>query len=59
MVHDVIIVGGSFKVVSNLHTGHEYANVERNKRMFMDYALASDYLTHIDSMYSLVSRICR
>jgi hypothetical protein len=47
MVHDVIIVGGSFKDVSNLHTGHEYANVERNKRMFMDYALASDYLTHI------------
>jgi hypothetical protein len=31
MVHDVRIVGGSFKDVSNLCTGHEYANVERKK----------------------------
>lgn len=45
MVHDVRIVGGSFKDVSNLRAGHEYALCREEQKLFT--VLTSDCLKRL------------
>jgi hypothetical protein len=54
MVHDVRIVGGSFKDVSNLCTGHEYANVERKKNCLWSLCSANIRLLNTRLTKSIV-----